>query len=317
MVSGTGLSGSEDGIQEMTTEQFMDKNFRSESMKLISICNRVITEYADQGFTLTLRQLYYQLVARAIIPNKQSEYNRLGILVSNARLAGLIDWSAIEDRTRNIRQISMWDNPQEIMKIASDQYKENPWDNQKYAPEVWIEKDALVGIIEPICTEMRVPYFSCRGYTSQSEAYKAGKRLGRKFMDDKKPIVLHLGDHDPSGLDMSRDIQDRLSLFSWNSMIEVRRLALNIDQIRQYNPPPNPAKDTDSRFLDYVGRYGHECWELDALEPTVIHNLIEETLSELIDWDLWDKCMKKEKENRKYLRQITNQWERIISDLED
>lgn len=298
----------------MSKESFIEKNFREDTLRLIETCNKVISEYQDQGFILTLRQLYYQMVARTIIPNKQSEYKRLGSIINDARLAGLIDWSAIEDRTRNLRSLSMWLNPQSILQAVAYQYRENPWLDQEWAPEVWIEKDALVGVIEPICHQMRVSYFACRGYTSQSEAYAAGKRYEKiQFEQNRKPIIFHLGDHDPSGLDMTRDNQDRINLFSWNNDIEVRRLALNWDQIEQYNPPPNPAKETDSRFVHYVKRYGDESWELDALEPKIIDGLISDALDDLIDWDKWEASIERERENIKHLKMVSDNWESIIS----
>jgi len=299
----------------MSREAFIEKNFRPETLSLIETCNRVIREYQAQGFTLTLRQLYYQMVARDVIPNKQSEYKRLGSIINDARLAGLVDWSSIEDRTRNLRSLSMWSNPQEIMRAVANQYHENPWLTQKWAPEVWIEKDALVGVIEPVCTKMRVPYFACRGYTSQSEAYRAGKRFERTQDQGRQPIVFHLGDHDPSGIDMTRDNQDRITLFSLNNDIKVRRLALNMDQIKKYNPPPNPAKETDSRFAAYIKKYGAKSWELDALEPKAIDALIHEALSELIDPDAWDRAMHVEQRQVQVLKAVSDRWAEVSSYL--
>lgn len=299
----------------MACETFIEKNFRPDTLSLIEICNQVITEYRRQGFTLTLRQLYYQMVARAVIPNKQTEYKRLGSIINDARLAGLVDWSSIEDRTRNVRAISMWSNPQEIMRAVANQYHENPWLTQKWAPEVWIEKDALVGVIEPVCMRMRVPYFACRGYTSQSEAYAAGKRFERIQGQGRRPIVFHLGDHDPSGLDMTRDNQDRITLFAYDNDIEVRRLALNMDQIKQYNPPPNPAKETDSRFSAYIEKYGDKSWELDALEPRVIDALISEALSNLIDDADWKKALHQEQIQVQTLKAVSDRWGEVASFL--
>jgi hypothetical protein len=252
----------------MSTEKFKSIRFKPASLAVIEQANRIIAEYAEAGFTLTLRQLYYQFVARGLIPNSQREYKKLGSTVDNGRVAGLIDWAAIEDRTRRLRRHASWDSPKDILEGCAYSYRLNPWSTQKVRPEVWIEKDALIGVIEPVCEKFKVPYFACRGYNSQSEAYKAGKRHELYIADDLKPLVLHLGDHDPSGIDMTRDNTDRLDLFA-RSGVEVRRLALNWDQVQQYRPPPNPAKETDSRCAGYVAEYGHESWELDALDPKV------------------------------------------------
>ncbi len=297
-------------------EKYIEKNFRKSTLEIITQANGIIAEYQRMGFSLTLRQLYYQFVARAIIPNKQTEYKRLGEIINDGRLAGMIDWNAIEDRTRNVRQIGMWSSPQSILDAVSSQYREDPWESQLYVPEVWIEKDALVGVIEPICNRMRVPFFACRGYTSQSEQYRAGKRFGSAILSGKRPIVLHLGDHDPSGLDMTRDNGDRLRMFARYG-VAVRRLALNMDQVEEYNPPPNPAKETDSRFEEYRAEHGDESWELDALDPPVIEQLIQDALDEIIDQDAWEEVMSNEEANKADLEAVASRWSEVSEFLRD
>ena len=215
-------------------------NFTEATRKTILSANAIIRQYRAEGYILTLRQLYYQFVARALIGNKQTEYNRLGSIINDARLAGLIDWKSIEDRTRNLRVLSHWDSPADIINSAAVSYREDLWKEQDYRVEVWIEKDALLGVIENVCDEFDVPYFSCRGYVSQSEMWSAAQRIIGCEGDGKKVVILHLGDHDPSGLDMTRDIRDRLELFEAGP--EVIRIALTEEQIAEYDPPPNPAK---------------------------------------------------------------------------
>lgn len=291
----------------MAREQFIDTQFRKAKLAVIEQANVIIAEYQRMGFTLTLRQLYYQFVSRDLIANKQTEYKRLGDIINDARLGGLIDWNAIEDRTRNVRSVAMWSSPQSILDAVAAQYREDPWGDQPYSPEVWIEKDALVGVIEPICNRMRVPYFACRGYASQSEVYSAGKRFATAIREGKRPIVFHLGDHDPSGLDMTRDNGDRLRMFARRGVM-VKRLALNMDQVEQYNPPPNPAKDTDSRFGEYLAEFGDESWELDALNPPVIEALIQEALDEIIEPDAWKTVMDREGDSRGDLEAVAERW---------
>jgi hypothetical protein len=293
-------------------EKFEDINFRESSRVLIQQADKIIKEYQARGFTLTLRQLYYQFVSRDIIANKQTEYKRLGKIVNDARVAGLLDWSAIEDRTRNVKRPNVWRSPEAIIRAVADQYQEDPWIGQEFRPEVWIEKDALVGVIESICEERRVPFFACRGYVSQSEAYDAGKRFQRVIDGGQRPLVLHLGDHDPSGLDMTRNIDQRLYRFAGMN-VEVRRLALNMDQIDKYGPPPNPAKDTDARFEGYQDEFGDSSWELDALDPTVISDLIETELSGVIEWEKWDAAMATEESNKEDLSRTSVYW----SDVKD
>ena len=272
---------------------YVPKNFSVGSLKIVEQANSIINDYSAQGYDLTLRQIYYQFVARDLIPNKQSEYKRLGSIINDARLAGMIDWDAIVDRTRNIQSNSHWDSPKEIITGCAEYYQIDKWENQPLRPEIWIEKDALVGVVEGVARRNDVSYFSCRGYTSQSEMWSASRRLKRYANANQVPIIIHLGDHDPSGIDMTRDIHDRLELFMGGLTID--RIALNMDQIEEFNPPPNPSKITDPRASTYIKRFGMKSWELDALEPAFLEQMIDETISKYRDVDLWDTMVRKEK----------------------
>lgn len=287
--------------------KYQDINLQPASMALVKTCNEIIAEYESQGFTLTLRQLYYQLVSRDIIRNKQTEYKRLGSIVNDARLAGLIDWNAIEDRTRHLRSLSRWKSPAEILEAVGQQFHIDMWEGQKYRPEVWIEKDALVGVIEGVCEELDVPFFSCRGYTSQSEMWGGAMRLAKHVRNKQIPVIFHLGDHDPSGKDMTRDIEDRLRLFMGGTHLE--RLALNMDQVEQYEPPPNPAKTSDSRYAAYIQEFGGESWELDALEPSVIAALIRTAVEKLINRPKWAAKQEERSDGRAKLKALGERWE--------
>ncbi len=268
---------------------YVKRNFRPESLKLIQKANEMLAALHAEGYDVTLRQLYYQLVAADLIPNTPTSYDNLGNIVNDARLAGLISWHAIIDRTRNLRRNSHWLSPGEAVQSVHDQYQIDKWEGQKYRPEVWVEKDALVGIVEQACTPLDVPYFSCRGYTSQSEMWSAAMRLNN-WMDhaEQIPVIIHLGDHDPSGIDMTRDIEDRLKLFC-KTEIEVRRIALNMPQIKRYRPPPNPAKLTDCRASAYVKIHGPNSWELDALTPRVITALITAEIQDVMDANVFEE----------------------------
>lgn len=190
----------------MACEKFSDQNFHPKTLGLIHLANEIIERLAAQGYSLTLRQLFYQMVSRDVIPNKQSEYKRLGEALNHARLGGLIDWDAIEDRTRNIRGVNHFVDPTQVLRAAADSFRLDKWANQPNRLEVWVEKDALVQVLEKACTPLDVDFFSCRGYTSSSEVYGASKRLLRYLEDGQTPVIIHLGDHDPSGIDMTRDI---------------------------------------------------------------------------------------------------------------
>jgi len=332
---------------------YRGRKFSGSSELLISHAVSICQSYAAQGYDLTLRQLYYQFVARDLIPNKQSEYKRLGSVINDARLAGLLDWDYIVDRTRNVEVPAFWGSPADIIQAAANSYHLDRWSDQPYRVEVWVEKEALAGVVERACGVHRVPSFSCRGYVSQSELWAAGQRLGGYIKQGQVPVILHLGDHDPSGIDMTRDITDRLYLFlltdfyqsqqdiivestrdvidrmeefvasvgefnetiqpdqaitNWAPVI-VNRIALNMDQILELNPPPNPTKFTDSRAKEYVERFGYESWELDALDPATLNALIVGTIEEYLDEGKYGARMERENRERDRLGDLAENWE--------
>lgn len=290
------------------------KRFSADHMALIEYADQVIVAYAEQGYDLTLRQLYYRFVTANLIVNEEASYKRLGTIISAGRRAGLLDWDAITDRTRNLEKLSTWETPQELMTGAAEQFRFDRWENQPCYVEVWFEKDALMGVFERISNELRVPFFSCRGYTSDSEIWRAAQRLGIQEQIGKQVVVLHFGDHDPSGLDMTRDIRDRLDLFEAGN-IEVRRLALNMDQVRHYKPAPNPAKAVDPRFRGYRREHGNSSWELDALEPAVLVGLVRREVESFIDDYLWRDEVKRENQARSELHAIAENYPRVVKRL--
>jgi hypothetical protein len=278
----------------MSAERFVAKRFHASTLAVIDRANAIIAEYEARGFVLTLRQLFYQFVSRAAIANAQSEYKRLGAIIRDGRRAGLIDWDAIEDRTRGLENWRTYDAPEDAIREIAEGYAEDPWPGQRCRPEVCIEKDALTGIIEPVCRRWMLPSFAARGNGSDSELYRAGRRFARMLAAGRRPLVLYLGDHDPTGLDASRDVRERLKMFA-RADIEVRRVALNMDQVERYRPPPNTAKETDSRYVAYVSEFGPECWELDALDPNVIDALIEAEIAGVVDQGAWNSAMARER----------------------
>lgn len=308
-------------------ELFIPKNFRRKALDIIDKANVVIRRFQAKGFKLTLRQLYYQFVAHDLFPDKyvwtskgwrkptegqlgtinaEPNYDLLGTVISDARLAGMIDWDAIEDRTRFLRGHTTYTNPSEAIQALHRRYRIDMWQGQETRLEVWIEKDALIGVVEGVCSKWDIDHFACKGYASQSELYNAGVRIRERRADTgQNTVVVHLGDHDPSGMDMTRDNCDRLSLFA-NGYVEVRRVALNMPQVEEYQPPPNPTKMTDSRAEGYVQEFGEECWELDALSPEVIAELIEEQVRDTLDSDLWAERVEQWKADRVKLMDASN-----------
>lgn len=296
----------------MSKRKYKDIRFHSKSLETIERVNAIVAEYEAQGYELTLRQVYYQLVARGFIPNNERSYKNLGSLINDGRLAGLIDWYAIVDRTRNLRGNSHWDCPEDVIDSARYSYMLDRWGNQPNYVEVWVEKDALIGIVSQICRELDVPHFSCRGYTSQSEMWSAAQRFIRQSHRESRTII-HLGDHDPSGIDMTRDIQERMDMFGAD--VYVKRVALTMEQIERFSPPPNPTKLSDARASGYIEEYGHECWELDALEPKVITSLIRDEVTALRDSDLLYEIEYKEETDKSNIKLISQHYEQVVDFL--
>ena len=295
-------------------EAFTDWKPKTETTRTLLIrAVGVVSEYAAQGYQLTLRQLYYQLVARDVIPNSQQWYKRLGGVVSNGRMAGFIDWSAIVDRGRVPIKPPDWSGPDAILRSAELTYRLDRWEGQQNHVEVWCEKDALSSVLEPICSRYHVRMLANRGYSSATALYDAAQRFQDADSDGKRVVVIYLGDHDPSGMDMTRDIRDRFDVLSWFQDIEVRRLALNMDQVERYGPPPNPTKFSDSRAMSYVSEYGPESWELDALEPQVLDQLVSGTIDDLLDRELFDERVRQEEADKVAIRLAA---EAMVSDRE-
>jgi hypothetical protein len=310
----------------MPKESFIEHRFSKDSQELITHANAIIDEYTADGFVLTLRQLYYQMVARDIIPNKVQSYKRLGSILNDARYAGLVDWSALTDRTRNLKGLSHWSDPSDIIRSAAYSFALDKWGGQYYRPEIWVEKEALAGIVERAATSNDVSFISCRGYMSASEMYDAAQRIRtRKRRESQDTLIIYLGDHDPSGLDMSEgDIPKRFEIFfdKWNResflthrCFKIKRVALNWDQIEQYQPPPNPAKETDSRFAVYQEQFGDESWELDALDPNTLLAIIQGAIDEVKDADLFKEIEDRQESQRRVLSKASERWNDVADFL--
>ncbi|MEN6507009.1 MAG: hypothetical protein ABFD92_20940 [Planctomycetaceae bacterium] len=291
-------------------EAFKSFNFRADTLETIGQVNGILVDYAKQGFVLTVRQLYYQLVSRGYIPNNIRSYKRIVGVVGDGRLAGMIDWAMIEDRGRDVLYPAHWDTVADIAHAAAAQFRIDRWQNQGVHIEVMIEKDALAGVLQPICRELDIRLSPNRGYSSLSALYEHAQLMQQMSLINGKDVHLfYLGDHDPSGLDMDRDIADRLRMFTSGTRIYFERLALTEPQIEEYDPPPNPAKESDSRFLAYVEEHGDESWELDALDPVLLRDLVKDAVLELRDEEAYQRVMSREEPMRAELEDFANDWE--------
>lgn len=284
-------------------ETFIEWKPSTKTGVLLTHVIALLEDFDNQGYVLTLRQLYYQLVAKDIIANNIKEYSNLGRIVSKGRLAGFIDWSMIEDRMRNPSANSHWNTGAEILESAARGFYMDRWEDQDVYIEVWCEKDAVSNIITPICRKWDVLFMANRGYSSQSAMYNAYNRYDLANRLDKRSVLVYLGDHDPSGMDMTRDVENRLFTFGLGN-IEVDRIALNMSQINQYQPPQNPTKLTDSRSASYVTMFGDASWELDALSPAVLSQIVEKSILDRIDMNVFDEVVKEESEIKDRIKKV-------------
>ena len=287
------------------TKYLEQKNWSGKKRIVFNKIVEIVDEFQTQGYRMTLRQLYYQLVSRDIIANSKAEYAKLSTLLTEARMYGLIDWDFIEDRIRIPKMHGEWSSIESLMDSAVSSYRKRRWIDQDNYLEVWVEKDALSGVLEPITEKYHVSLMVNRGYSSSSAMHDASLRFRRQEAKGKTCYILYLGDHDPSGMDMVRDIRDRLNIFGCN--VEVKRIALNMEQIEQFNPPPNPAKITDPRSTGYIEEFGNTSWELDALSPKDLNDLLDIEIGELIDKEKYNEILKIEDWEKTKIQEAGNQ----------
>jgi len=280
---------------------------------ILDTAREIAQEYMSEDLTLTLRQLYYQFVARGLLPSSQKTYKRIGSVLTKARYAGLfpVDW--IDDRGRSSRlggatqddvnpKAGLYHAAQFITGAPSVYLGRDRWLNQQVYPSVWVEKEALSGIVETVAKDLGVSWMACKGYPSVSalrewlaqawlatcgQRYIGAHDYQRQFGGCRRAVILYLGDHDPDGLEIplsaERNLRKLMLVTGWYVRVEVKRIALTLEQIREYNPPPFPAK-VSARFARYVRETGlREAWELDALEPRVLRDLIQREANELFE----------------------------------
>lgn len=265
----------------------------------------IINGYQAQGYILTLRQLHYQLVTRNWIINHDSAYKKLGSILDDMRYSGEIDWDAIEDRGRVPYLPYYVSGIPEAIEDTVNGYRLDLQKEQENYIELWTEKDALSGILRRSTEKFHVQLAVNKGYTSSTAIYNAYTRFVEKIISGQKVYILYFGDHDPSGLDMVRDINERLTFMFENGenyyqledhgwvgdYFKIIHIGLTKEQINRYKPPPNPTKLTDSRADKYIQQHGKTCWEVDALNPETLTAIVEENIKKLIDIKQFNKMV--------------------------
>ncbi|MBA7627270.1 hypothetical protein ES703_34732 [subsurface metagenome] len=256
---------------------------------------------ASFSYRPTLRQIFYRLVAALLISNTEVTYKSLSRSTVLAREEAIIDPLAFEDRIRTSQGGDYgYDSPDELIESALADLRDSPsqytrpmWTTQQTMPIIWLEKDALFTPITTIADRYRVKVYAARGYSSFTAVYEAAQEI-----DGAMPTkVLQLTDFDPSGEDMVRDLEDRLTRYG-AADFELTKIALTSDQVSTLGLPPMPAKKSDPRYERFAASYGDEVVELDALPPDELERIVSTAIEDLIDQDAWDAEEEKAKQER-------------------
>lgn len=303
--------------------------------EIVKTARKIAEEYYDQDLVLTVRQLYYQFVARGLLGSGQQVYKRIVAALADARMEGMFPMHLIEDRGRDIGEgdatlcendiaRGMLSGKSIIGNLPSTVLRVSRWHRQPNFVSVFVEKEALAGVFEAPCKELGVSLFPCKGYPSVSslyawaQMYRAARTPGLRSGKDgwahagmrgREAVILYFGDHDPDGIEIPESIARSFKTMERNGVvpplgeIDIRRVALNMDQIERYNPPPFDAKETSARYASYLTKHNTtDAWELDALDPAVLQTLIRENVEGLFDSDIFEENKAEIREKRQELR---------------
>lgn len=272
----------------------------NKSIEYLKQIQRILDELQDY-WPLTLRQIYYQLVAALIIENNLREYSKLSRILTKARLNGFVSWSAIEDRARTILYSGGWNDSeafiQDQIRNFLRGYRRDLLLSQNINLELWVEKDALSRICHKIAFKYCIPVIVARGFSSISYIYNASERIRDYYKYGKKTIILYFGDLDPSGWEMLPAMLDTLqNEMKLDNKVEGIRCALTLNQIKEYNLPHSidAIKEKDPRTKKYVKKFGTLAVELDALNPAILEDIVKQSIEKRIDLD----SLKKEQETQ-------------------
>lgn len=267
----------------------------------------VVNYYNKIDIKLTNRQLYYQLVGKDWIPNAMEIYKKLCVFLTDLRYCGTIDWNIIEDKGRRAERMPEWEGMKELISTATDMFRLPRRADQEYYIEIYCEKEAGINTLQPVADEYHVHFGYNKGYSSAAALYKLAQRLQDAIEEGKYGVILYFGDHDPSGLDMIRDISERVEEFltggRWpcSPAFKVIPVSLTMEQVEHYNPPPNPAKLNDPRSKWYIEKYGDISWELDAIDAQELRRLARTWIEQFTDMDQYNAIKAQEEVKKEAL----------------
>jgi len=274
---------------------------RDATNTVLTACAEILAEYPDQ---ITLRQLYYRLVAAQLIENSQKSYKRLVATLTKARKQGDLDPASFCDLTRESQAPYGWRSLADYAQGMEERYSRLRWQSQPGYLEVWVEKEALATVFAPICERFQVRLVVCRGYPSVSCLFEAARRFAEETEAGRECALTYFGDFDPSGVDIPRNIGHELDAWAPGAAPAISVVALTPEQIVEHNLPPAPPKHTDTRTRGFLATHGTDTVELDALPPDVLRQLIEGAITENIDIATWQDETDAENVERERLAEI-------------
>jgi hypothetical protein len=262
---------------------------------------------AEAAQPITGRGIGYKLFTRVppLIPS-MSKNDMQGVyrLLRLAREQGDIPWEWIVDETRSMERTSTWDDPEAYARAVARSYRRDFWNQQPVRVEVWSEKGTVRGVLSPVLDEYQVGFRVMHGFSSATTVYD----VAQDGDDGRDLIALYVGDYDPSGMYMSEeDLPTRLDKYDGDH-VEVRRIALTREQVRDLPSFPATDKVKDKRYKWFVDNYGTKCWELDAMDPNDLRNCVEEAIKELIEPEAWARCEIVNKAEQESLRTVLKGW---------
>lgn len=241
-----------------------------------------ICDLLDDYHPMTIRQLYYQLVTTGAIPKTEAEYRTTTRLALNLRRNGTIPYSCIADNTRWMRKPRSFTGMEAMLDFSLETYRRALWIDQPVYVEVWLEKDALAGVLYEVTSRWDVPLMVSRGYASETYLYEAAQAI----INAGKPAYLYyFGDYDPSGLNIPEVIERRLRGFAPDCEIHFKRMAVLPEQITEWHLPTRPTKKSDTRSRGFRG----ESVEVDAIPPAILRGLVSEVITQHLDSELLKK----------------------------
>lgn len=250
-----------------------------------------------------VRQVFYQATVRHGLEKTERGYEKVQVALAKLRRDGTIPFSWIVDNTRNESRPQTFESPGDAVAFASRNYRKDLWANADVYVQVWLEKDSLAGVVEPITWRYDVGLWTARGYPSITFLQNAAEEIEAM---DRPTYVFHLGDSDPSGENAAETIDKTLREFAPDSDIVFTRLAVLPEQIEEWRLPSRPTKQSDSRAKAFGDR---PSVELDAIRPDMLRALIEAAILDHMPRERFDELMT-EQANEKLLM---TEWARKMS----